>query len=94
MIDTEDCAHCGEAEVADNGIYCQPCADKAGEEYMQEFLAGQCTQLLPVVLPVVSGYMQQMFDDALTNRLIELLAQLCADPEAFKVRAKEASDGH
>jgi hypothetical protein len=50
----------------------------------------ECTQLLPVAVPGVSGYMQDRYNDALIN----ILAQLCADPEAFKVQAKEASNGH
>jgi hypothetical protein len=32
-----DCAHCYEAPIADNGLYCQPCADKIGKEYMDEW---------------------------------------------------------
>jgi hypothetical protein len=48
----------------------------------------QVTTLLPVALPGVSGYMQDRYNDALIN----ILAQLCADPEAFKREAKEVRD--
>lgn len=31
------CAHCYEAPIADNGLYCQSCADQIGKEYMDEW---------------------------------------------------------
>ena len=55
-------------------------------DFGDETIPDQVTQLLPipVTTPVVSGYMQDVYN----ARLIALLSQLCADPEQF---VKEAS---
>lgn len=31
------CAHCNEAPITDNGLYCQTCAEQIGNEYMDEW---------------------------------------------------------
>ena len=75
------CAHCGEAEGVDNGLYCQECADKLGEEYMQEFEVFQLRQLVRDFAIYATKYHkfwqeEKAERDALLGRAIELACEV------------------